>query len=176
MGLRGTPEARLRRDRRPGTAAGAPLPPARAARARLMTRSEATCPNCGARVEFRWSSAVQTVCPFCRSILVRQDVDLKKVGTVADLPPSSSPIQLGTAGRYRQKGFEVVGRIVYEWDQGGWNEWHVVFKPSRSWSLSRAPGSHTLAGAASKPFLLCSGNCSEGTPAPKAAATGMGEM
>jgi len=87
-----------------------------------MTRPVATCPNCGARVEFRWSSAVQTVCPFCRSILVRQDVDLTKVGTVADLPPSSSPIQLGTAGRYHQKAFEVVGRIVYEWEQGGWNE------------------------------------------------------
>src|SRR5207244_4713413 len=132
MGLRGTPEARLRRDRRPGTAAGAPLPPARAARARLMTRSEATCPNCGARVEFRWSSAVQTVCPFCRSILVRQDVDLTKVGTVADLPPSSSPIQLVTAGRYHQKEFEVVGRIVYKWEQVGWNDLHVVYENRES--------------------------------------------
>jgi hypothetical protein len=109
-----------------------------------MTRPEATCPNCGARVEFRWSSAVQTVCPFCRSILVRQDLDLKKVGTVADLPPSSSPIQLGTAGRYRQKGFEVVGRIVYEWDQGGWNEWHVVFNDSASGWLSDAQAEYAV--------------------------------
>ena len=109
-----------------------------------MTRPEATCPNCGARVEFRWSSAVQTVCPFCRSILVRQDVDLKKVGTVADLPPSSSPIQLGTAGRYHQKGFEVVGRIVYEWDQGGWNEWHVVFNDSSSGWLSDAQAEYAV--------------------------------
>ena len=109
-----------------------------------MTQPEATCPNCGARVEFRWSSAVQTVCPFCRSILVRQDVDLKKVGTVADLPPSSSPIQLGTAGRYHQKGFEVVGRIVYEWDQGGWNEWHVVFNDSSSGWLSDAQAEYAV--------------------------------
>jgi len=114
-----------------------------------MTRPEATCPNCGARVEFRWSSAVQTVCPFCRSILVRQDVDLKKVGTVADLPPSSSPIQLGTAGRYHQKGFEVVGRIVYEWDQGGWNEWHVVFNDSSSGWLSDAQAEYAVSFLAS---------------------------
>jgi hypothetical protein len=42
--------------------------------------------------------------------------------------------------------------------------------------LIRAAGSHTLAGAASNPFLLCSGSCSDGTPAPNAAATGIGEM
>ncbi len=102
-----------------------------------MTRPVATCPNCGARVEFRWSSAVQTVCPFCRSILVQ-------VGTVADLPPSSSPIQLGTAGRYHQKAFEVVGRIVYEWEQGGWNEWHVVFNDSTSGWLSDAQAEYAV--------------------------------
>lgn len=109
-----------------------------------MTRPQATCPNCGARVEFRWSSAVQTVCPFCRSILVRQDVDLKKVGTVADLPPSSSPVQLGTAGRYRQKAFEVVGRIVYQWDQGGWNEWHIVFNDDTSGWLADAQAEYAV--------------------------------
>ena len=103
-----------------------------------MTRPQATCPNCGARVEFRWSSAVQTVCQSCRSILVRHDVDLERVGAVADLPPSSSPIQLGSGGRYHQKAFEVVGRILYEWEQGGWNEWHVVFNDSSSGWLSDA--------------------------------------
>jgi hypothetical protein len=109
-----------------------------------MTHPQATCPNCGARVEFRWSSAVQTVCPYCRSILVRQDVDLKKVGTVADLPASSSPIQLGTAGRYRQKGFDVVGRVIYEWAEGGWNEWHIVFTDSSSGWLSDAQAEYAV--------------------------------
>ena len=37
----------------------------------------AFCPSCGAPVKFRWSSAVQTVCPYCRSILVRHDVNLR---------------------------------------------------------------------------------------------------
>src|SRR5439155_17060111 len=58
VGLRGTAEARVRRDRGPGAAAGAALPPAHAPRARRMTRPVATCANCVARVEFRWSSAV----------------------------------------------------------------------------------------------------------------------
>ena len=36
-----------------------------------MSQPGGNCPSCGAPVQFRWSGAAQTVCPFCRSILVR---------------------------------------------------------------------------------------------------------
>src|SRR6266851_10511143 len=42
-----------------------------------------------------------------------------------------------------------------------------AWAPSRSWSLRRASGSQTLAGAASKPLRLCAGTSSDLTPAPK---------
>jgi hypothetical protein len=103
-----------------------------------MSQPAANCPNCGAPVKFLWSSAVQTTCEFCHSILVRTDVDLKKVGEVADLPPDASPIQIGTEGVYDKKSFVVVGRIIYEYDQGGWNEWHVVFNDGSSGWLADA--------------------------------------
>ncbi|HUA85958.1 MAG TPA: DUF4178 domain-containing protein [Bryobacteraceae bacterium] len=102
-----------------------------------MTRG-ASCPNCGAPVQFRWSSAVQTACPFCKSILVRSDLELKNVGQVADLPPDPSPIQLLTEGLYQGKKFQVTGRLVYEWEQGGWNEWHIVLADGQSAWLSDA--------------------------------------
>lgn len=86
----------------------------------------ASCPNCGATIAFRWSSAVQTTCEFCRSVLVRHDVDLERVGVVADLPETSTPIQLGTEGRLGDAAFVVVGRIVYEYERGGWSEWYCV--------------------------------------------------
>jgi hypothetical protein len=89
-------------------------------------------------VQFRWSSAVQTTCEFCHSILVRTDVDLKKVGEVADLPPDSSPLQIGSEGQYQNKSFVVVGRIIYEYEQGGWNEWHIVYNDGSSGWLSDA--------------------------------------
>ena len=101
-------------------------------------RSAANCPNCGAPVKFLWSSAVQTTCEFCHSILVRTDVDLKKVGEVADLPPDASPIQIGTEGVYQNKNFVVVGRIIYEYEQGGWNEWHIVYNDGSSGWLADA--------------------------------------
>jgi hypothetical protein len=103
-----------------------------------MSQPQANCPSCGAPVTFRWSSAVQTVCPFCHSILIRSDLDLKKVGTVADLPPDPSPIQLLTSGTYNNKKFDVLGRIIYEYEQGGWNEWHIVFSDGTSGWLSDA--------------------------------------
>ncbi|HTR36793.1 MAG TPA: DUF4178 domain-containing protein [Bryobacteraceae bacterium] len=103
-----------------------------------MTAPAANCPNCGAPVKFLWSSAVQTTCEFCHSILVRTDLDLKKVGEVADLPEDASPIQIGTEGVYNNKSFLVVGRILYEYEQGGWNEWHIVYNDGTSGWLADA--------------------------------------
>lgn len=87
---------------------------------------------------FRWSGSVQTVCPFCKSILVRTDIDLAKVGKVADLPPDSSPIQIGTEGVVNGKAFTVTGRIIYEYELGGWNEWHLAYNDGSSGWLSDA--------------------------------------
>jgi hypothetical protein len=109
-----------------------------------MTKPVSTCPNCGAKITFQWSSSVQTVCEYCKSILVRTDVDLKKVGEVADLPPDSSPIQLNTEGVYKNKAFVVTGRILYEYDQGGWNEWHVAMNDGTSAWLSDAQEEYAI--------------------------------
>ncbi len=114
----------------------------------------ASCPNCGAAVEFRWSSAVQTVCAHCRSVLVRHDVDLRKVGEVADLPPDSSPIQIGTTGRFEGDAFTVTGRIVYEYEQGTWNEWHLAFGDGTSGWLSDAQAEYAVSRLVGEPGAL----------------------
>lgn len=103
-----------------------------------MTQPTANCPNCGAKITFRWSGSVQTVCEFCKSVLIRTDIDLQKVGKVADLPPNSSPIQIGTDGVFKKRSFSVIGRIIYEYDQGNWNEWHFVTNDGTSGWLSDA--------------------------------------
>ena len=118
-----------------------------------MTRPVSNCPNCGAKVAFQWSSSVQTVCEYCKSILVRTDVDLKKVGQVADLPPDTSPIQLNTEGIFRNRSFVVIGRILYEYDQGGWNEWHLMMNDGKSAWLSDAQEEYAISSLASGPDL-----------------------
>lgn len=111
----------------------------------------ASCPNCGAPVRFRWAQAVQTTCEYCRSVLVRTDVDLARVGTQADFPATGSPIQLGTEGRWRQRSFVVVGRITYQWARGRWNEWHCVLNDGASAWLSDAQLEYAMSEAAPFP-------------------------
>jgi len=113
-----------------------------------MMQPTANCPNCGAKIAFRWSGSVQTVCDFCKSILIRTDLDLQKVGQVADLPSSSSPIQIGTEGIFGKHSFSVIGRIIYAYDEGNWNEWHFVTNDGTSGWLSDAQLVYTVTFAA----------------------------
>lgn len=109
-----------------------------------MTRPTAACPNCNAPLTFRWSSAVQTTCAHCRTVVVRHDVDWRAIGEVSDLPVDSSPIQLGVEGRVDGRAFTVVGRIVYAYAEGGWNEWHLVFSDGTSGWLSDAQAEYAV--------------------------------
>jgi len=118
-----------------------------------MTSRTARCPNCGAPIDFKWSSSVQTVCEYCRSVVVRTDVDLKTVGTVADLPVNASPIQLATEGRYGDKPFVVAGRIVYRYEQGSWNEWRIVLEGGRDGWLSDAQNAFAVSFRVEHPNL-----------------------
>lgn len=119
-----------------------------------MTAKTAACPNCGATIEFRWSGAVQTICPYCKAVLVRRDLDLEKVGVVSDLPPTASPIQLGTEGKFEGDAFVVVGRIVYQYERGGWNEWHLRTMRGASAWLSDAQGDLAISTPASNSAAL----------------------
>jgi hypothetical protein len=98
----------------------------------------APCPNCGATIRFRYAQAVQTTCAYCRSVLVRHDLALERVGSVGALPALASPIQLGTTGRWRNRSFEVVGRLCYGWARGRWSEWHCLLGDGESAWLSDA--------------------------------------
>ena len=102
------------------------------------------CPNCGAPITFSWAGSVQAVCPFCRSVIVRHDVDLSRVGEVATVPEDSSPIQIGTTGRVDDKAFTVTGRIVYQYARGGWNEWHLAVADGTSAWLSDAMAEYAI--------------------------------
>src|SRR5215469_13726401 len=127
-----------------------------------MTQRSSNCPNCGAPVVFRWSSTVQTVCPYCKSVLVRTDVDLKKVGQVADLPPDASPLQITSEGLYGNGSFVVTGRIIYEYDQGNWNEWHIVFNDGSDGWLSDAQDEYAVSFAAPGRKLPDAAQCNVG--------------
>jgi hypothetical protein len=78
-------------------------------------------------------------------------VDLTAIGEVSDLPDDSSPIQLGVEGAVDGRSFRVIGRIVYEYDDGGWNEWHLVFSDNSSGWLSDAQAEYAVSHLATPP-------------------------
>ena len=109
------------------------------------TRRKVACPSCGAPVRFRGATSIVSVCAFCKSTLVREGVKLENIGRQAELLEDHSPIRIGTDGRHRGIGFNVVGRIQFSYPDGVWNEWHVLFPGGRSAWLSDASREYAIA-------------------------------
>lgn len=104
----------------------------------------ANCPSCGAPVVFRSTASILAVCGYCKSTLIRHDQDLENLGRMADLMEDASLLQLGAEGRYRNSHFALIGRIQLRYQQGVWNEWHLLFDNQQSGWLSEANGNYVL--------------------------------
>lgn len=98
------------------------------------------CPSCGAEILFRTSIASHAVCPYCRTMVVRDDDALRKTGEMAQLPADISPFQIGTEGSFLGVRFGVVGRMKMGWEDGEWNEWFIVSDDARRGWLAEAQG------------------------------------
>lgn len=103
-----------------------------------MTKFE--CPSCGAEVVFQSSVSIFAVCQFCRSMVVRHDLNVEAIGKMAVLPDDNSPFQLGTQGYYENVIFTLVGKVRRSWVDGFWNEWHALFVDGKSGWLAEAQG------------------------------------
>lgn len=118
-----------------------------------MSRA-ANCPSCGAPVRFRFAQAVQAACPYCHAVLVRTDVDLRRVGEAAELPACPSPLQLFTEGVLDGRGFQITGRLSYEYEQGYWNEWHLLFHDNSTGWLADAQAQYAYSALITPPAPL----------------------
>lgn len=103
-----------------------------------------SCPSCGASVEFKSKASVFAVCSFCKSTLVRQDMNLEKIGEMSDLQDDLTPLQIGTAGMYEGKSFDLVGRMQVSYPDGYWNEWYALFNDSQTGWLAEAQGFYAM--------------------------------
>jgi hypothetical protein len=105
---------------------------------------EAACPSCGAPVRFTSAQSLLAVCGHCRATLIRRDLDVEQVGTMAALLEDASPLQLGAEGAWRGVHFAVAGRLQVRWTAGAWNEWYCVFDDGRGGWLGDAAGEYSL--------------------------------
>lgn len=106
----------------------------------MLGARSAQCPNCGGPIEFGLGSSSALICPHCRYSVVRTDRDLRALGRVADLVPTSPPIAVGDSGTLAGRGFRVAGRLQLDHGRGPWDEWYLGFDDG-SWGwLARAQG------------------------------------
>ncbi|WP_374357509.1 DUF4178 domain-containing protein, partial [Chitinimonas sp.] len=80
------------------------------------------------------------VCEYCRSTLVRHDIDLENLGKMAELAEDRSPFALRWRGQYRKVGFQLIGRLQLQYAEGYWNEWYAQFDDGRQGWLSEGSG------------------------------------
>ncbi len=102
------------------------------------------CPSCGAEVTFLSNISVYAVCPYCNSMIVRHDLDVESIGTMAALPDDMSPFQIGTEGYYLGMHFTLAGRIKVGWEDGSWNEWFMNSDDGRKGWLAEAQGFYAV--------------------------------
>lgn len=105
-----------------------------------MSVREASCPSCGARIEFRAAAGVMVVCAHCSTAVVRRDVDVEKLGKVAEVAPIESAVSLGASGRWHGRRWSVIGQIQLDHGKGPWNEWCILFEDGETGWLAEAQG------------------------------------
>lgn len=93
---------------------------------------QAQCPSCGSSIPFKSQLSAYAVCAACQTLVVRKDVSVSSVGTVATLLADGSLLQVGTQGTYQGNAFEILGRIQVALGPKAqpsaiWNEWYASF-------------------------------------------------
>jgi hypothetical protein len=73
-------------------------------------------------------------------MIVRKDMDIESLGSMAQLPEDISPLRVGSRGKFKGSAFEVLGRLRVSWSEGGWNEWFILFDSGKYGWLADAMG------------------------------------
>ncbi len=102
------------------------------------------CPTCGAplRIKNRFVKAV--TCEFCQNVALFDGVRLDPTGRTASLAQLKSPLYLDATGRIGGLSFRVLGRLVYEYDGGTWQEWFIDIGDDRRAWLVEDEGAFSL--------------------------------
>lgn len=98
------------------------------------------CPSCGAEVAFQSASSVMAVCDYCRSTLVRHDLNIEDIGKMAQLAEDATPLRRGVSGVWQGVNFSLIGRIQLRYAAGFWNEWYALFDDGREGWVSEGSG------------------------------------
>ncbi len=96
--------------------------------------SNLNCQSCGAPLTIQNQFIRSVTCEYCgSSYIVSGDQGLNMKGKTASLADYPSRLTVGQTGTIKGKGFSVMGRVRYSYDEGFWEEWQV------NWDDGSAP-------------------------------------
>lgn len=102
------------------------------------------CPSCSGRVIANSAVALCVVCPSCSAFIGRNGSAYLTERTGRTVPEDMTPQRQGTKGKYKDKPFEVAGRIRYEMDGAYCNRWLIVFNDDKWGWLEESCGDYTV--------------------------------
>lgn len=102
------------------------------------------CLTCGAPLNVESRFARMVTCDFCEHVHLIHDDRLSDTGRVAHLVDLPSPLYIDATGTLQGRHFRVLGRLQYEYEDGVWQEWYLLFDDDRRGWLVEDGGTYTL--------------------------------
>lgn len=89
---------------------------------------EMNCTTCGAGLKIENQFVRSVTCQFCgASYMVSGKDGLNEAGKTTSLADYPSRLSIGTQGVLKGRGFTVLGRVRYAYDEGFWDEWQIAW-------------------------------------------------
>ncbi|MEM1125119.1 MAG: DUF4178 domain-containing protein [Bacteroidota bacterium] len=102
------------------------------------------CPTCGAPLEVEHRFVQMVTCDFCSNVALLRDNHLEATGREAALIDMPTKLFLEATGTIAGRGFRTLGRLQYQFEDGVWQEWYLLFDDGgRGW-LVEDGGTFTL--------------------------------
>jgi hypothetical protein len=108
-----------------------------------MTR-QISCPSCGGPLQIESAFTTFVVCNYCGQSLYVHDTGVDLAGKTAKLAEYPSRLSVGARGQIKGRGFQVLGRIRYQNDDGFWDDWFLKFDDQRIGWVDEDEGEFTL--------------------------------
>ncbi len=90
--------------------------------------AQMNCTSCGAPLEIENQFVRSATCKFCGSVFqIKGSDSIENAGKTASLADYPSRLHVGLRGKIKNKGFTVLGRVRYTYDQGFWDEWQITW-------------------------------------------------
>ncbi len=105
-----------------------------------------SCPSCGGPLSIASRFTSLVVCPYCGQTSVVRDTGLDPTGKTAKLTEYASRLRVGAVGSLAGRGFSVLGRVRYRYEDGVWDEWFLRFDDGQPAWLSEDEGEYVLYG------------------------------